>query len=815
MKKYLNKKNWWLFLVMFVTFFLSDTSARGQSLVYLLNDLGVIYSLNPATCQINNECTFPFSGSYFTDLAYNDVNGHIIGITVEGEIVDVNLDNCQSAFIANLNISGATSLVYRDGKLYIAGNLSGAIFQFDLSTQILTQIATVPIGAAGDLTFFEDKLMLAALDNHIYEIDIQNNNVVLDLGLIGINDIYGVLTILNPLDCTYQLIVTSGNNIYTLETSTMATSPFCSGLPLGTIYGAASTTETGADPVSPEATFTPSAFSGCIPLTVTFTPDFTNVNYNYAWNFGDPNSSTDLSNQMIPQYTFTAPGTYTVQLVLSGETPCGPVENTNTIQIVVDNPPVISVNSGSFCEGGSLNLQATGATTYTWSPPLGLNTTTGANVSAGPLVTTTYTVSGTVNGCSASAEAEVVVLPLPTLTLDYDPLICPGGSTTITAVGADTYSWSPSNGLNTVSGPSVIANPTVNTTYTVTGTGSNGCSATESMLISIEVVTVSVTGGGIICLGNPLNASLELVATGLSNYTWSPPNGLNTTTGQTVFSYPNQDVIYTVSGTTANGCYGEATTQVVVVPDFEIQANAAEICPGQEAVLEAQGADSYTWSPSTYLNTANGPTVIASPPTTQTYTIVGEVNGCFESIETVVTVFETSSIHAWATPSVVYNSNPEVTFGTNTTGSISWLLEDQELSNQANFTHLFSEIPNSYTVILETVSEDGCLVEIPVQITILEDFIYYVPNAFTPDGNEFNNVFLPIIPFGIDLTTYELEIYDRWGELLFVSHDSEVGWDGTYAGKYCKEGVYTWKLQFKSKYSDKKKIDVGSVSLLR
>ena len=815
MKKYLNKKNWWLFLVMFVTFFLSDTSARGQSLVYLLNDLGVIYSLNPATCQINNECTFPFSGSYFTDLAYNDVNGHIIGITVEGEIVDVNLDNCQSAFIANLNISGATSLVYRDGKLYIAGNLSGAIFQFDLSTQILTQIATVPIGAAGDLTFFEDKLMLAALDNHIYEIDIQNNNVVLDLGLIGINDIYGVLTILNPLDCTYQLIVTSGNNIYTLETSTMATSPFCSGLPLGTIYGAASTTETGADPVSPEATFTPSAFSGCIPLTVTFTPDFTNVNYNYAWNFGDPNSSTDLSNQMIPQYTFTAPGTYTVQLVLSGETPCGPVENTNTIQIVVDNPPVISVNSGSFCEGGSLNLQATGATTYTWSPPLGLNTTTGANVSAGPSVTTTYTVSGTVNGCSASAEAEVVVLPLPTLTLDYDPLICPGGSTTISAVGAETYSWSPSNGLNTVSGPSVIANPSVNTTYTVTGTGSNGCSATESMLISIEVVTVSVTGGGIICLGNPLNASLELVATGLSNYTWSPPNGLNTTTGQTVFSYPNQDVIYTVSGTTANGCYGEATTQVVVVPDFQIQANAAEICPGQEAVLEAQGADSYTWSPSTNLNTANGPTVIASPPTTQTYTIVGEVNGCFESIETVVTVFETSSIHAWATPSVVYNSNPEVTFGTNTTGSISWLLEDQELSNQANFTHLFSEIPNSYTVILETVSEDGCLVEIPVQITILEDFLYYVPNAFTPDGNEFNNVFLPIITFGIDLTTYELEIYDRWGELLFVSHDSEVGWDGTYAGQYCKEGVYTWKLQFKSKYSDKKKIDVGSVSLLR
>ncbi len=816
MNKYLNKKNWWLFLVMFVAFFLFDTSASGQSLVYLLNNSGTVYSLNPATCQITSECNFPSMTTDFTDLAYNDLNGHIIGITYSGEIVDLNLVNCQSTVITNVSIAAANSLVYKDGMLYIAGNSSGGIYQFDLSTQQLTLIATVPSVAAGDLTFFDNQLLLVADNNHIYEIDVQNNNAVSDLGAIsGATSVFGVLTILNPVDCTNQLIVTSFSEIYTLNSATMATSPLCTGLPLGMIYGAASNTETGEDPVSPDATFTPSAFSGCIPLTVTFTPDFTNVNYNYSWDFGDPNSSTDLSNQMIPQYTFTAPGTYTVQLVLSGETPCGPVENTNTIQIVVDNPPVVSVNSGSFCEGGSLNLQASGATTYAWSPPTGLNTTTGANVSAGPSVTTTYTVSGTVNGCTASAEAEVVVLPLPTLTLDYDPLICPDGSTTISAVGADTYSWSPSNGLNTISGPSVIANPTVNTTYSVTGIGSNGCIATESMLISIEVVTVSVTGGGNICLGNPLNDSLELVATGLSNYTWSPPNGLNTTTGQTVFSYPDQDVTYTVSGTTANGCYGEATTQVVVVPDFEIQANAAEICPGQEAVLEAQGADSFTWSPSSYLNTANGPTVIASPPTTQTYTIVGEVNGCFESIETQVTVFETSSIHAWATPSVVYNSNPEVTFGTNTTGSISWLLDDVELSNQLNFTHLFSEIPNSYTVILETVSENGCLVEIPVQITILEDFLYYVPNAFTPDGNEFNNIFLPIITFGIDLTSYELEIYDRWGELLFVSHDSKVGWDGTYAGKYCKEGVYTWKLQFKSKYSDKKKIDVGSVSLLR
>lgn len=803
-------------LVCFVLILQFSNTARGQAQVYLLNDAGVVYSLNPATCQIAPVCTFQADFSFFSDVAYNASNGHLIGITYWGEIIDMDLANCQSNVLAAESVMSANSLVCRDGMLYIAVNDNGSIYQYDLSTGNITQIASVPSVAAGDLTFYNGQLLLAADNNHIYEIDVQNNNAVSDLGLIsGLSNVFGVLTIFNPVDCTNQLIVTSFNDVYSLDPATMNTNPLCPGLPVGQIYGAASNTEAGVVPVSPDASFTPSAFSGCVPLTVTFTPDVSNTNYTYSWDFGNPNTTTDMSSQQSPQYTFTEAGTYTVQLEVSGETACGPMEDVQTIQIVVGTPPVLTVNSGSFCEGSSFNLQVAGANTYSWSPPTGLNSTTGANVLASPTQSTTYTVTGTTNGCSASVETEVVLLPAPVLELDYVAIICPDGSSAITASGADTYSWSPPTGLNITSGSQVVASPSESMVYTVTGTGLNGCETTANATITVEDVNVTITGGGNLCLGDPLNDSLVLNAAGLNNYSWSPGSGLNTTIGSTVYSRPDQDVTYTVSGTTVNGCYGEATVAVNVVPDFEIQVNAAEICPGEEALLEAHGADTYTWSPPNGLNTTTGSSVIASPTSTQMYTLTGEVDGCFESIETTVTVFDITGIHAWATPTVVYNSFPEVTFGTNTSGSISWSLEEEELSDQANFTHVFSEVPASYTIILETVTEHGCVVKIPVQITVLEDLLYYVPNAFTPDGDEFNNVFLPIITFGIDPANYELTIFDRWGELLFESHDTEIGWDGTYAGKYCKEGVYTWKLTLKSNHSDNKIVDVGSVSLLR
>ena len=90
----------------------------------------------------------------------------------------------------------------------------------------------------------------------------------------------------------------------------------------------------------------------------------------------------------------------------------------------------------------------------------------------------------------------------------------------------------------------------------------------------------------------------------------------------------------------------------------------------------------------------------------------------------------------------------------------------------------------------------------------------YVPNAFTPDGDAFNQTFKPIIT-GIDIYDYELLIFDRWGELIFESHNKEVGWDGSYQGNLVQDGVYVWKIKIKIEDVDERRTFYGHVSVLK
>lgn len=96
-----------------------------------------------------------------------------------------------------------------------------------------------------------------------------------------------------------------------------------------------------------------------------------------------------------------------------------------------------------------------------------------------------------------------------------------------------------------------------------------------------------------------------------------------------------------------------------------------------------------------------------------------------------------------------------------------------------------------------------------------DELIYYVPNTFTPNGDEHNNVFNPVFVCGYDPLEYKFEVYNRWGELVFSSQDSQTGWDGTYNGAPAQEGVFGWKLEYKAEETPEKKILTGHANLLR
>jgi subtilisin-like proprotein convertase family protein len=250
--------------------------------------------------------------------------------------------------------------------------------------------------------------------------------------------------------------------------------------------------------------------------------------YSYAWSSPSGFSST----QQNPITNPAASTSYTVTATESG-TGC---TGSQTANVTVGSNIVVTTNTPApICSGESAVLTASGAATYTWSPSTGLNTTTGASVTASPAVTTTYTVIGNSSGCTDTAEVTVTVNASPQLVVPGAQTICDGNSVTLNVSGADSYDWDPSSGLNVTSGPSVVAFPNATTVYTVTGTNLNGCSASSTITVNVNTIPAipaAVTGNSHNCL--PVaNAAYSIAnVAGATSYSWTAPAGMTITGGQ-------------------------------------------------------------------------------------------------------------------------------------------------------------------------------------------------------------------------------------------------------------------------------------------
>ena len=137
-----------------------------------------------------------------------------------------------------------------------------------------------------------------------------------------------------------------------------------------------------------------------------------------------------------------------------------------------------------------------------------------------------------------------------------------------------------------------------------------------------------------------------------------------------------------------------------------------------------------------------------------------------------------------------------------------------------NPSHDYSNNPiGDYVVTLIAYSALGCTDTAYATITIQEELIFYVPNTFTPDDDNYNQTFQPVFTSGYDPYDYTLYIFNRWGELIFESHDASVGWDGSYGSNgeitLVQDGTYTWKIEFKTTKNDERKMIVGHVNILR
>ena len=172
-------------------------------------------------------------------------------------------------------------------------------------------------------------------------------------------------------------------------------------------------------------------------------------------------------------------------------------------------------------------------------------------------------------------------------------------------------------------------------------------------------------------------------------------------------------------------------------------------------------------------------------------------------------------------PKTITSSNPITTFINSSVNSNTYLWDfgDGNTSSQANPNHEYTinNETENYEVTLIAYNVDGCNDTTRQTVLVKEELIYYVPNTFTPDGDEFNNEFKPIFYSGHDPYSYTMVIFNRWGEIVYETSNLDIGWKGTYgdSGDIVQDGVYIWKINFNEKGIDKNIEITGHVLLIK
>ena len=203
--------------------------------------------------------------------------------------------------------------------------------------------------------------------------------------------------------------------------------------------------------------------------------------------------------------------------------------------------------------------------------------------------------------------------------------MCRATTATLTASGAANYTWTPSSGLNTISSGTVAANPLATIVYTVVGANGN-CRDTITTQVIVNPLPVMAVNSATICSG----ASVTLIASGASVYSWNPALSLNTISGATVIATPLNSTLYAITGTVGS-CTAVVNSSVTVTPSPTLAVNSVSICRGTDANLSVSGATSYSWFPSSALNTTTGSMVTSSSPVTITYTVIGMLGNCSDT----------------------------------------------------------------------------------------------------------------------------------------------------------------------------------------
>lgn len=150
-------------------------------------------------------------------------------------------------------------------------------------------------------------------------------------------------------------------------------------------------------------------------------------------------------------------------------------------------------------------------------------------------------------------------------------------------------------------------------------------------------------------------------------------------------------------------------------------------------------------------------------------------------------------------------------------GTVEWFLNGSSIGQGLSIDITYDE-PGEFQLVAIGYNDIGCPGTpqvLDIVVTQCDPLIYWVPNSFTPDGNEFNQTWGPILTSGISIDNFSLTIYNRWGAIIWESKDVNQKWDGTYGGVLVPDGTYSWIMKLDMIDNDGKKLVTGHVTVVR
>lgn len=579
--------------------------------------------------------------------------------------------------------------------------------------------------------------------------------------------------------------------------------------------------------LTPQADMT-TFVSYCEGTSITFENESYGAS-SYHWDFGVPNTTMDVSTAFEPTFNFPGPGIYNVTLIANPGWPC---TDTSVQVFEVNEHLVVSYTvADSICfPDNSFDFDGTfvgpAGTTFNWDfgPHGSIPSSTQLDVNNVSFNTTGFipvTLHGDFGTCHKSFTDSVYIYESSIADFILPPNAeCEGLTVTFDNNSQFAASSHWDFGVpNTTTDVSTAHDPTftfpTGGTYNVTLIVDNNNICRDTLQIPVTVyepLSVAFTHNDSLCITeNSFDFDGTVSGPSITTISWNfGPNASIPTSSQEDVNGVVFDTggVFTVTLTAGfNSCSKSVSSTVTVfnVPtiDFMID-NGLKCAPFPVHFTDLSTSDTpilYFW------DFGDGHTSTEASPT-HVYTDAGLYNvtmsiitteGCKDTLHAykpdLVNIRPSPTSKFTVSPDIIDICNAMITFTDQSVDGVEvyYNFDDVgQFSNDRNPAFIYTTDGQKRPMQVVT-NQYGCK-DTSYQQLYIEPFTVYIPNTFTPDGNEFNNIFDAVIY--LPVSSWEFKIYNRWGETLFVSDDPGMGWDGTYNGQLVQDDTYTYVLKY-------------------